>query len=114
MWEGKREEVKVCVEVGIDVGGVHESTYPGHCLHRNSGVVLERQRRGKGREKERKEREKRGRKKRKVGKREKGKEEGREGEGGRGKGEGEGGREGGGSKQTAERHTSHFASCCVL
>ena len=79
MWEGKREEVKVCVEVGIDVGGVHESTYPGHCLHRNSGVVLERQREGKRREKERKEREKRGRKKRKVGKREKRKEEGRKG-----------------------------------
>ena len=69
MWEGKREEVKVCVEVGIDVGGVHESTHPGHCLHRNSGVVLERQREGKRREKERKEREKRGKKKEgKVGK----------------------------------------------
>ena len=57
MWEGKGEEVKMRVEVGIDVGGVHESTYPGHCLHRNSGAVLERQRRGEGRG--RKEREKR-------------------------------------------------------
>ena len=55
MWEGKGEEVKMRVEVGIDVGGVHESTYPGHCLHRNSGAVLERQRGGGGR-KERRER----------------------------------------------------------
>ena len=59
-WE-REEEVKVCVEVDIDVGGVQESTYPGHCLHRNSGTDLwmnggERENRGKGLEREREER----------------------------------------------------------
>ena len=83
MWEGKGEEVKVCVEVGIDVGGVHESTYPGHCLHRNSGVVLGRKGRRKGRRK---------------GGRGEGKGERRKG--GRGKGEGE--REGGGKGEGRE------------
>lgn len=56
-WE-REEEVKVCVEVGMDVGGVQESTYPGHCLHRNSGADLwmnggERENKRKGLERER-------------------------------------------------------------
>ena len=90
-WE-REEEVKVCVEVDIYVGGVQESTYPGHCLHRNSGADLwmnggERKNRGKGLEREREERkgEERGR----------GRERGEKGRGERGRGREEGEKEGG-------------------
>ena len=90
-WEREEEEVKVCVEVDIDVGGVQESTYPGHCLHRNSGADLwmnggERKNRGKGLEREREKKEGGGeREVRKGGEREEGEKEGgeREREGGR-------------------------------